>query len=184
MIPNYKLHEIKYIEENKEQFVRECYDAIKRFNVMFPNSSSTWAYRSYNTFSLTAGSLLFYRVFKDLKAIVRDYKGTDEPLWIQSWINFHSADEVLASHNHIESDFHGFFSVEPFDTKTVFEDVEIENKTGLLYIGSSYKMHEVVVVKPFTGKRITIAFDVFSAEAMKKIIEKYDNDINLSFIPI
>jgi len=80
---------------------------------------------------------------------------------MQSWLNFHSSDEVLKKHSH-EWPFHGYISVDPKSTTTVFEKYEIENKIGQIYIGPGGKGYEhyVRVNNPYEGKRITIGFDI------------------------
>jgi len=180
----YRLYQIDYVVENKKQLLKECYDSIERFNIMFPQKSTTWSYRSYNTFNLTSGSVLFYNLFNDLKSIIRNYQGNNDPLWMQSWINLHEQHEVLDWHNHVDTNFHGYISIEPFNTKTIFNGYEIKNETGLAYIGPSYKKHKVIVNEPFIDKRITIAFDVVGVAEMEGFFKTNGNDINLSFLPI
>ena len=180
----YSLYQIDSVVENKKEWISDCYKAFFRFNVLFPDSSSTWKFRDYNTFNLTAGSLLFYDLFKKLKTIIREFENSDDPLWMQSWINFHSAEEVLNMHNHVDSKFHGYLNIEPFNTTTSFSDYAIQNKTGLLYIGPSYKFHEVIVNEPFDKKRITIGFDVLNVSNTNKILIQDKNQLNLSLMPI
>lgn len=184
MMTKYKLYEIVEIVKNKQQIIDECYLSIDRFAQMFPGASSTWGYQLYNTFNLTAGSISFYNILYELKSAIRHFSGSHEPLWLQSWINFHYQDEVLKKHNHVESSFHGFFSIEPMDTHTVFDEYEIKNEPGLLYIGPSYLTHYVRVNTPFEGRRITVAFDVLNQEDMHKSINKHNNNVSLSFMPI
>jgi hypothetical protein len=164
--------------------IEQCEQAIERFHIFFGDESPTWHYRVYNTFCLTAGMDNFYKLYKDLIAIIKDYHQINEPLWFQSWINYHMPTEVLDWHDHTESVFHGYISLRPQNTKTVFRNFEVVNKVGLLYIGDVGKEHCVEVLEPYTDPRITIAFDVFTEKNMKELINKFGSDINLSLIPI
>lgn len=181
---NYKLHQSKLITNNSELFYKECLDGIKRHKILFPHQSSTWNYTKYNIFALTAGSIIFYNLFLELKNIIHDYCKTKEPLWFQSWINVHEEDEVLNWHSHFDSIAHGYISINPEKTKTVFLEYEINNKIGQIYIGKSDKKHKVVVLDGFKKKRITIAFDVVDLKTFKKIKKRDGNNINLGFFPI
>jgi hypothetical protein len=181
---NYKLHQSKLITNNSELFYKECLDSIKRHKILFPHQSSTWSYTKYNIFALTAGSIIFYNLFLELKNIIHDYCKTKEPLWFQSWINVHEEDEVLNWHSHFDSIAHGYISINPEKTKTVFLEYEINNKIGQIYIGKSDKKHKVVVLDGFKKKRITIAFDVVDLKTFKKIKKRDGNNINLGFFPI
>jgi|TARA_R110002012_G_scaffold42863_1_gene116334 hypothetical protein len=182
---NYFIHQSKFIKENAEFFYKECLEGKERHKIMFPTeNSTTWSYKKYNTFALTAGSIIFYKLFIELKNIIHDYCKTKEPLWFQSWINIHEEDEVLNWHSHFNSIAHGYISINPEKTKTVFENFEIDNKIGQIYIGESNKKHKVVVLNGFKKKRITIAFDVIDLKTFNKIKKKDGNDINLSFFPL
>ena len=91
--------------------------------------------------------------------------------------------EVLKRHNHPDCLFHGYISIDPKDTETEFEDYTITNETGNLYIGDAGVMHQVNVLYPFKGKRITIAFDVEDEHNFKK--NNYNPvDVNTGFIPV
>ena len=63
-------------------------------------------------------------MFKDVFKIVRKYSKTKEPLWIQCWLNYHSDKQVLDWHDH-KWLFHGYISIDPKDTKTIFENGSI-----------------------------------------------------------
>jgi len=182
---NYLIRQSKFIKDNAKLFYKECLAGKDRHKIMFPTeNSTTWNYKKYNVFSLTAGSPIFYKLLIELKKIIFEYLGTKEPLWFQSWLNIHTEDEVLNWHNHFGSTAHGYISINPEKTKTVFEDFEIDNKIGQIYIGESNKKHKVVVLDGFKKKRITIAFDVLNLKNFKKIKKKDDNSINLSIFPL
>jgi hypothetical protein len=182
---NYQIYNSKLIIKNKNKFYEECLKAKERFDILFPNKeSSTWNYRKYNIFSLTSGFINFYKLFYELKIIIYKYHKIKEPLWFQSWLNFHKEDEVLNWHSHIGSCAHGYISINPENTKTIFDEYEIKNKVGQIYIGDSTKRHKVVILKPFTKNRITIAFDVFNFKNFKNFFKKDGNDINISIFPL
>lgn len=180
----YKLYQSNLVLENKDRFVEMCNTAKKRFDEMFSGASTTWMYRSYNFFSLTAGFNESYDLLSELNFVVRNHLKTDERLWFQSWFNFHRQDEVLKKHHHEECITHGYIVIEPKKTRTVFENFEVVNKTGIIYIGSPNSPHEVIVDEPFDGVRLTIAFDIFSEKDFKNLVQKHGNRVNLSNFPL
>ena len=91
--------------------------------------------------------------------------------------------EVLERHNHPDCLFHGYISIDPKDTETEFEDYTIANETGNLYIGDAGIMHQVNVLSPFEGKRITIAFDIEDEKNFKKHMRDI-LDVNTGFMPV
>lgn len=151
---NYKLFQNQYIVENKDHFIEQCLQVKESFQ----NKDTTWSYSEYNIFSLTAGSVYFYNLFKELRYIIRT-ELPDQMLWMQAWLNVHTQDEVLDWHNH-EWDYHGYISIDPKVTTTDFGEYLIENKPGQIYFGPGNRLHKVNVVQPFTGQRITIGYDV------------------------
>ena len=106
-------------------------------------------------------------------------------MWLQSWLNIHDEQQLLTWHNHGDSLFHGYISIDPKNTETVFKDYTIKNKIGNVYIGPSASYHKVVCKKNFNDKRITIAFDVIDEKSIKETYNKYGEvNINSGFIPI
>ena len=91
--------------------------------------------------------------------VVRGYLRNHKQLWMQSWMNFHKANEVLDWHNHY-SPYHGYVSIEPHNTTTVFEGYKIKNQIGRIYIGPGDRHHKVRVDEEFDTPRITLGFDV------------------------
>lgn len=175
----YGLKDLKFIQDDFVGFLNDCEDAKARFDMMFPEASSTWTYDRYNIFSLTSGSQRFYKLYNEIKKLCRVFLKTDEPLWIQSWLNYHKMDEVLDWHDHGGCSAHGYVSINPMKTKTVFETFEIDNKVGRLYIGNPYINHKVEVLEDFNMPRVTIAFDISKEKDLKN-----NNSTNLSLIPI
>jgi len=184
---NYLLKNLSYVKDNKEEFVRGAHLAHERFMFTygkpFNQMSSTWFYRYYNLTTLTVGLPLYYKLFVDLQKIIREYVDNDDPLWYQCWLNFHDENEVLKRHHHPDCLFHGYISIDPKDSETEFEDYTITNKTGNLYIGEAGIMHQVNVLSPFEGKRITIAFDIEDEKNLKKHMRDIV-DVNTGFMPV
>ena len=182
---NYMLVNLPYIKKNMKHFKKYADLAYERFKFSYGGKSSTAFYKYYNSMSLLVGSLYYYKMFKDVFKIIRKYSNSKKPLWFQCWLNIHEKDEVLKWHTHYDSLYHGYISIDPKNTETVFEKFVLKNKIGNVYIGPSYNYHKVVCKKPFKGKRITIGFDVIDEKIIKKLYKKYGEvDINTSFLPI
>ena len=161
---SHRLYYSSYVELNKDALISDSKMGYYNFNLIFNNSHKgpTSEYRNYNIFSITAFSLPFYTVYRQIVAAVRDYVGDDRPLWMQCWINYQRSSEVLPWHHH-DGLLHGYLSIDPKDTVTEFNHFSIDNRVGLLYLGNTGKemSHRVVVKEPYVDHRITIAFDVF-----------------------
>ena len=110
------------------------------------DADPTWTYDRYNVFGLTSPTKVFYDLFKELRGFVYDY--TDGDLWMQSWVNYHMPDQLLKRHNHTWP-IHGYICINPHLTKTCFDDYEIENRIGDVYIGPGGRYHEVKLIEPF-----------------------------------
>lgn len=187
---NYKLYDISnsltiHLPQIKydSQTAYTNYINLFKFNPAFtPPGKLTGGYKFYNIFSLTAGSSAFYNVYKSIKNAIHDYLNGDfEGRYIDAWINFHKQDEVLNWHNHATNYVcHGYLSIDPKDTITEFENYQIINKPGYIYIGPSGNSHRVVVNTPYSDRRITIGFNVACLENLHKV----DGIKNLSFIPL
>ena len=182
---NYMLFNLSYVEENIDHFKKYAHLAHTRFKFNFGNKSSTELYRYYNCIGLLSGSKEYYKMFKDIFKKIREFSQTEEPLWFQCWLNLHKKNELLKWHNHVDSLFHGYISIDPKNTETVFENHTIKNKTGNVYIGHSYKYHKVICKNNYEDERITIAFDVVNEDTLKETYKKYGEvDINTSYMPI
>lgn len=155
----YRVYRSDTIVKHHEVMMAEINQALFVFKNEFDDRDPTWSYKFYNTFNLTAPSIYFYNLFNELKTVVREYAGHDRPLWIQSWINCHMPDQVLDWHNH-RWPFHGYISLDPKLSRTVFEEYAINNKIGNIYIGPGNRLHKVEVLETFYTPRITLGFDV------------------------
>jgi len=172
---DYHLYKTNSVPENLMEFKFHSKQGYAKYKSIFmeKEESSTRGYTMYNLFQLTAGSLLFYNLYKDIKFVIFDYL-KDKPelkyMWFSSWINYHTSSEVLDWHNHRQSVCHGYVSIDPKDTTTEFKKYSIKNEPGLIYIGPSDTLHRVNVDKQFEGNRITIGFDVFSDEKSSNLL--------------
>jgi hypothetical protein len=154
---NYTLLNFDYIKENQKEIIQELkisQNNLNSFGVFDP----TKAYIYYNIFGVSSPSKHMYVIFKKIRDIIRE-KIPNEMIWIQSWLNYQDYDEVLDWHNH-SSSWHGYISIEPQDTVTQFEDWEIENECGNIYFGPGKHLHRVVNKSNYSGKRITIGYDI------------------------
>ena len=184
---NYITHKCDFIADNLTDIFEDLRVAHENFKRLFPNEDSTWAYSKYNIFALTAPSTNFYRIFSELRTVIRSQLGWERPLWIEAWLNFHTADQVLDWHHH-DFDHHGYISIDPKNTKTIFESYEIINKPGQIYFGPGNRLHKVEVLEPFEGVRTTIGYDVHTIPQSTEYID-YRNYVerpfvNMSLIPL
>ena len=164
MIDNYKIYKFDYIKENQSDIIRVA-DICHSNLVSEGFGDTTWSYYLYNIFSASSPSLHYYRIFKKLRDIIREHV-KEEHIWLQAWLNMHDHDTVLDWHNHT-APYHGYISIEPQDTTTQFEDWEVVNECGNIYFGNGNVRHRVVNNSHYTGKRITIGYDVIPESAFE-----------------
>lgn len=162
------------ILEDQQGVIDSLKKSTFKLQKTFNTENYTEIYSRYNIFSITSTDLLMYNLFEELKGFIRKNLNTDKPLWIQSWLNYQTQDDVLMWHNH-KWPWHGYISVDPKNTTTVFENWEIENKIGQIYFGDGGILHKVVVNAPYPDYRITIGYDV---------TDGMDNNNLFSLIPI
>lgn len=167
------LQQSSVISNNTEQFNEALEFARFKFQDIYKHDDFTKFYHGYNVFTLTATDSLMYALFKELQLMVRSVLG-DQPLWLQCWMNYHRPNEVLDWHSH-EWPYHGYISVEPKKTNTVFADWTIENKPAQVYFGEGQHSHKVEVLEDYEGYRTTLGFDVTNKSGERS---KY-----VSFIP-
>ena len=175
----YSIFKHEPLINNQHYFINDIKTARQFLRTELKTDNLTWIYQRYNIFSILAGSHYYWNLFKDLGVCIQKHiletlkQELPKNMWIQSWLNFHTKDELLKRHNHADNGngyMHGFISIEPQDTKTMFyenyEDKEpiyhIDNKIGNIYIGDGNKWHEVVSNNDFDGDRITLGFDVMT----------------------
>jgi len=151
---DYKLYQSQYIVDNQQSFIDQCQEV----KAAFAGEDTTKNYYNYNLFAVTAGSVYFYNLYKELRDIIRTEFPTQQ-IWLQAWVNLHTQDNVLDWHNHVW-DYHGYISIDPKNTVTEFETYSITNKPGQIYFGLGHRSHRVNVVAPYAGDRITIGYDI------------------------
>lgn len=178
MHEEYQTFEIDAVEKNIDIFINQCnqlYKIIQEQGI----KDSTWQYKEYNLFSLSSSSEAFWFLWRNIQIAIRKHIGNDSPAWMSGWLNYHSYEQVLDWHNHLGSQYHGYVSIDPKNTKTIFkngqDEYEIENKPGLLYIGPSARLHKVEALEKFEGHRITVAFDVTTEKDVFSAKEKEFN---------
>lgn len=178
----YDTWQLEAVSKNKEMYIEQC-------NVLYTLlldqgiKDTTWEYKKYNIFSLASSSEAFWFLWKNIQICIRKHLQTDQPAWMTGWLNYHRYENVLDWHNHLGSQYHGYVSIDPKNTKTMFQsdkgNYEISNESGLLYIGPSARLHKVEALEKFEGDRITIAFDVSTT---KDIFSAKKNELN--WIPV
>jgi len=156
------LEKFDIVEKNHSEYISAIEAATRKLERIFGVDNYTMYYKKYNIFNITSSNLLMYKLYFELCNMIKKHLGS-KPMWIQSWLNYQSQEEVLPWHNH-DWQYHGYISIQPFNTKTIFEHWEIENKIGQVYLGHGRVPHKVEVVEPFEGKRITIGFDITDVE--------------------
>jgi hypothetical protein len=189
----YMTVQVPYIAENIEDIKRLTAVGVDKFKRKFHNQNHaigteniTWQFANYNVFGVCSCNQWFYEIYKSLIGLIKEYhkaEGLEVPsqLWLQSWINSHTTNQVLRTHNH-DWPLHGYISIEPKKSHTVFTDkpngkelYRIENKVGQIYLGPGYRFHHVEVLEPFEGERITFGYDL---EHRDRIFD------NMGFFPI
>ncbi len=182
---DYILYQSEYIEKNIQDIVLHTQMAYQSFEKMYPNTDTTWTYDRYNIFSLAGPSSVFYRIFKELQQFIKLQLGTDNEIWLQSWMNYMPYQELnrLDWHNHA-FDYHGYISIDPKNTRTDFENYVIDNKPGQIYFGPGYRKHKVIANQPYDGVRITLGFDVVLTNNTGMVKHTQLPWDNLSFIPL
>ena len=182
MMEKYKIYQSNLIKDNHLLFVNDCsllYEVIqKKLNT----KDTTWNYHRYNTFILSAGSVLFFKLYKDLISQIKEFLPPEEDYAITCWLNYHVNDSQLKTslglnqgfHGH-NVPYHGYISIDPQNTTTIFKNgLEIKNKIGQIYIGPGVSKlskenehnwdHYVKIDSPSFKPRITIAFDIIEID--------------------
>jgi hypothetical protein len=181
---DYTLYQSDFIATNLTDIFEDLRIAHENFKKLFPNEDSTWAYSKYNIFALTAPSTNFYKIYTELRTVIRSQLGWDRPLWIEAWLNYHKPNEVLDWHHH-DFDYHGYISIDPKKSNTVFETYSIENKPGQIYFGPGHRLHKVEVLESFEGVRTTIGYDVHTTPNSPLIRDYTERPfVNMSLIPL
>lgn len=139
----------------------------------------TWYSNHYNIFTVLGSSKFAWQLWRDVESCIREHIAlhdvhTQEGVWFRSWLNRHTTTQRLQSHRH-DWPLHGYISLEPQNSRTVFTHEEngaelysIHNTPGTVYIGPGDRWHHVEYDSEFTGRRVTLGFDI---ETRDRIIE-------------
>lgn len=171
MNESYKIYKFEYIKENQSEIINianQCHDTL----ISDGFGDTTWSYYLYNIFGVSSPSFHFLQIYKKLVEIIKE--NVEEQCFLQAWLNYHDYDQVLDWHNH-SSPYHGYISIEPQDTTTEFGDWQIKNECGNIYFGRGNVRHRVVNNSHYSGKRITIGYDVIPYSVMdpNRITKQY-----------
>ena len=169
------LYDSAFVRNNKEAIITDLTIAYNRYMAENPTTTNiTWDYKKYNIFNLC----MFSRPIVHLQNILYKYiflyfeelEIKHDGFIIQAWLNYHTQKEqLLKVHTH-DSPYHGYLSIQPLDSETIFsswtgEDLHtIKNQVGLLYLNVSnqYTFHRVKMENTDNlndQPRITLAFD-------------------------
>lgn len=153
----------QFIEENQQQLINDL--TVTHANLQTKlTKDSTWDYGLYNVFGASSPSPYMYRVYEELRWVVRQ-QIPEGAVWIQSWLNFHKENQALDWHTHTFP-LHGYICIDPKNSTTEFEEWSIDNEVGTVYIGPGNVKHRVLVNDTYTGNRITIGFDVITESSL------------------
>jgi hypothetical protein len=164
----FRIYKSTTILENRDRLLNSCEivrdNLVSYLNMEEGDKTTTWKHAEYNfwTHAMLVDPM-FIKVWEELLQVIKECAPKEaEYAWVQSWMNFDSYSSVennLPHHAHGCS-IHGYVSIEPQDTKTVFDDWEIHNEVGNIYIGLGKWKHHVENLKEYAGPRATIGYDV------------------------
>ena len=163
---SYNLYQSQYVVEHQQELIKDLTHSAKslyKYGIL-DTSLKHGSYTQYNIFGATSPSPYMYQLFTEIRNIAREH-APEGRLWLQSWVNHHYENELLGWHNH-SSTWHGYVSIQPWNTVTEFDDFVVENKVGQIYFGPGGLRHRVVSLDdaPFDDKRITVAFDIMTEQ--------------------
>ena len=169
------LYDSAFVRNNKETIVTDLTIVHNRYMAEnLETTNMTWDYKKYNIFNLC----MFSKPMVHLQNIIHKYiflyfeelEIKHDGFIIQAWLNYHTQEEqLLKVHTH-HAPYHGYLSIEPLDSETIFsswikEDLHtIKNQVGLLYLNVSNQctFHRVEMKNTNNlnnQPRITLAFD-------------------------
>ena len=172
----YFITKSKVINDNQYRIIKITEACHSMHQYYFEGKSSTWTYADYNFWAISSPNELMYSLYDELRDIINEYI-PEKRKWMQCWLNYHKCDEVLDWHDH-EFDYHGYISIDPKNTTTVFKDWEVKNEAGNIYLGRGHNEHKVVVNESYEGYRITLGFDISVTPIEKGMIA------NLGMMPL
>ena len=147
----YKIYNSNVIANNRNKAYMHCSYAYKKRKELYSSNLD------YNLFELSSSSDIFYDLCKEITYVIKDYLEHSPKVWMTSSINYYQQDENIEPVFH-SYDFCGYICLEPRGTITKFDDWEIENKPGLIYIGPGNTTSETIITSPYDGYRGFIEF--------------------------
>jgi hypothetical protein len=170
-----QLYKSQTIIDHQQEMIEVIEESLLYHKEYFGGGTPTWTYKGYNTFGITSPSTLFHQLYLELREIVKE-NVSSERMWMQSWINYHEDQKVLGWHSH-SWPIHGYISIRPHKSRTVFRDYEVVNEIGNIYIGEGNKEHMVVIDEDFDTPRITIGYDILLESDLTEVRD------NMGLIP-
>tara|TARA_R110000796_G_scaffold2291_2_gene9102 strand:- start:197 stop:715 length:519 start_codon:yes stop_codon:yes gene_type:complete len=123
----YKLFQSPNVTNNHSTLMEICNNA----NSIIPPDEN------YNTFSLTSSSWVMFKIYKELSYYIRSYIGDlDKPLWIQSWLTYHTKGKVtLKTQKFPNMEYYGNICINPQNTYVLFnKKTKLQNKIGQIFL--------------------------------------------------
>ena len=94
MAVDYKFYDIKFVKQNQKKLIKDAMKAHDRFHFAYgqflKQINSTSFFRYYSFVSLSAGSSVYYLLFKEIQKNIRKFYKKKGPLWFQCWLNLHA----------------------------------------------------------------------------------------------
>ena len=165
----HKIYKSQVILHNHKDFKKDCrqiYRQIKQDYNM--EHTITGLYQQYNIFNYASPKRIWGELFKEIRTSCLDFIGEDSNMYFQSWLNYHTEEKQLLDWHDHDFPFHGYISIEPLNSRTIFSDFEIDNKVGNIYIGHGNAEHKVVC-DDVSQPRITIGFDILFEDEYRAV---------------
>jgi hypothetical protein len=171
---------------NRSELINHCMMSRDKFNHLYGGfEHATKYYYLYNFFTIASCNSEIYLLYLEMLKCIRHYFNLYEientNVWMQTWMNIHTKEQILTSHSHAFP-FHGYVSLSNHNTDTVFTDshhgnelYRVKNYPLQLYLGPGYRHHHVENVGDYDDERVTLGFDIQISNTITD---------NFSFIPI
>ena len=167
-VEKFRVYKSSTILENSDRLLESSERVrdhlVTYLNMVEGDKTTTWKYSEYNFWThAMQEDPLFIKVWEELLEVIKECSPKEAKYaWVQSWLNFDSHDSVESNlHHHAHNcAIHGYVAINPQDTKTVFDEWEIDNEVGNIYCGLGKWMHHVENKGYYSEPRVTIGYDV------------------------